>query len=69
MYHIIGNYPLLLSSTHKYNRIKYYKTINVAFIILSDGDFPIPLFSNTVLAILDKIMYRFKRTYKELYSL
>ena len=33
MRHVIGNYPLLLSSTHKYNRIKYYKTINVAFSI------------------------------------
>ena len=55
-------------NTHRYNRINNYKTIvNVAFKTFNNGDFQIELISNTMLAILDKTMYMYKRTQKKLY--
>ena len=36
--------------------------INLAFNIFNNGDFEMDSFSNTVLAILDKMKYLYKRT-------
>ena len=49
---------MIIMISYSCNRIKYYNIIvHVAFITFNDGDFQIQLFSNTVLAILEKIMY------------
>ena len=69
---IYGSYYIQLSfviimNTHRYNRINNYKIIvNAAFKTFNNGDFQIELFSNTMLAILDKMMYMYKRTWKKL---
>ena len=48
-------------STHRYNRIKYYKIINnAAFSTFNDGEFQMQLSSNAMLPILGKIMYMYK---------
>ena len=57
-------------STHRYNRIKYYQIItNAAFSTFNDGDHQKQLVSKIMLAMLDKIMYMCKRTYKKLYRI
>ena len=54
-------------NTRRYYRINNYKImVNVAFKTFDNGDFEIELFSNTMLAILDKMMYMYKRTCKKL---
>ena len=35
----------------------------------NDGDFQIPLFSNTILAVLCKVMYMYERTFEKLYRI
>ena len=58
---------VIIMNIHRYNRINNYKIIvNVAFKTFVNGDFQIELFSNTMLAILDKMMYMYKRTCKKL---
>ena len=55
-------------STHTYNKTKYYQIlINVTFSIFNDKDYH--CFRNAILAILYKIMYKCKRTYKRLNEL
>ena len=54
---------VIIINTHRYNRINNYKIIvNVVFKTFNNGDFQIELISNTMLAILDKTMYMYKRT-------
>ena len=54
---------VIIMNIHRYNRINNYKIIvNVAFKTFINGDFQIELFSNTMLAILDKMMRMYKRT-------
>ena len=58
---------VIIMNTHIYNRINNYKIIvNVVFKTFNNGDFQIELFSNTTLARLDKMMYTYKCTQKEL---
>ena len=67
MHDVVGNHLLLLSRVIK-DPIKYYKKqINVAFSIFNDGDFH--SFFKAMLAILDKIRYIDKCTYKKLYKI
>ena len=52
-----------IMNTHRYNWINNYKIIvNVVFKTFNNEDFQIELISNTMLAILDKTMYMYKRT-------
>ena len=72
---IYGSYYIQLSfviimNTHRYNRINNYKIIvNGIFKTFNNGDFQIELISSTMLAILDKMMYIYKRTWKKLYRI
>ena len=64
MHHIIDNSLfLIIMNIHRYNRIYNYEIIvNVTFKTFNNRDFQIELFSNTMLATLDKMMYIYKRT-------
>ena len=54
---------VIIMNTHRYNRINNYKiVVNVAFKTFNNEDFEIELISNTMLALLDKTMYMYKRT-------
>ena len=54
---------VIIMNTHIYNKINNYKIIvNVVFKTFNNGDFQIELIFNTMLAILDKTMYMYKRT-------
>ena len=58
---------VIIMNTRRYHRINNYKIIvNVAFKTFNNADFQIELFSNTMLAILDKMIYMYKRTWKKL---
>lgn len=61
MYHITPF--LIITRTHRYNEIKYYKTqLDVAFITVNDQGFFV--FKYYASFIRDKLMYMEKRTYK-----